>query len=294
MIIWLASYPKSGNTMLRSLLSAYFFSDDGKYNFELIKNIKQFPTIELFEELGVNISSDDEVIKSYIKVQEKFCKENSVQFLKTHSYLFNFYNKYPFTDLKKSLGVIYIVRDPRNVVTSFSKFSNYPLEKTCEFMINNMSFGGNIEYAKTGVRLGVNTAAERTKVWIGNWAQNYQSWKSFKYQERYLLVKYEDLVKNTEKVFFDILKFIHKINNSKFILNKKKFMNVLESTSFKNMQKLEKKKSFQESKFDKKTGKKIPFFNYGPKNNWKDLLSIENKEKIEKAFFNEMNELGYL
>ena len=43
MIIWLASYPKSGNTLLRSMLAAYIFSKDGNYNFNLIKNIKQFP-----------------------------------------------------------------------------------------------------------------------------------------------------------------------------------------------------------------------------------------------------------
>ena len=43
MIIWLASYPKSGNTLLRSMLAAYLFSEDGNYNFNLIKNIKQFP-----------------------------------------------------------------------------------------------------------------------------------------------------------------------------------------------------------------------------------------------------------
>ena len=49
MFIWLASYPKSGNTLVRSLLSSYFFSEDGIYNFELIKNIKQFPNIKLFE-----------------------------------------------------------------------------------------------------------------------------------------------------------------------------------------------------------------------------------------------------
>ena len=33
MIIWLASYPKSGNTLLRSMLAAYLFSEDGNYNF---------------------------------------------------------------------------------------------------------------------------------------------------------------------------------------------------------------------------------------------------------------------
>ena len=43
MFIWLASYPKSGNTLSRALLGSYFFSKDGIFNFEIIKNIKQFP-----------------------------------------------------------------------------------------------------------------------------------------------------------------------------------------------------------------------------------------------------------
>ena len=57
MFIWLASYPKSGNTLLRSLLAAYFFSQDGKFNFNLIKNIKQFPNIDLFEKYGVDVKN---------------------------------------------------------------------------------------------------------------------------------------------------------------------------------------------------------------------------------------------
>ena len=64
MIIWLASYPKSGNTLVRSMLSAYFFSQDGNYNFELLKNIKQFPAINMFEDLGIDIKNDTEVAKN--------------------------------------------------------------------------------------------------------------------------------------------------------------------------------------------------------------------------------------
>ena len=51
MIVWLASYPKSGNTLVRSMLAAYFFSKDGIYDFDLIKNIKQFPHIGLLKNL---------------------------------------------------------------------------------------------------------------------------------------------------------------------------------------------------------------------------------------------------
>ena len=40
MIIWIASYPKSGNTWLRALLSSYFYSKNGEFDFELLNNIE--------------------------------------------------------------------------------------------------------------------------------------------------------------------------------------------------------------------------------------------------------------
>ena len=40
MFIWLASYPKSGNTLVRSLLCSYFFSTEGKLNFDSWKSFK--------------------------------------------------------------------------------------------------------------------------------------------------------------------------------------------------------------------------------------------------------------
>jgi len=82
MFIWLASYPKSGNTLTRSLLAAYFFSEDGYFNFNLIKNIKQFPNIELFKKLGVDTKSEKEVIKNYIKAQESVNKKKQYSFVR--------------------------------------------------------------------------------------------------------------------------------------------------------------------------------------------------------------------
>ena len=45
---------------------------------------------------------------------------------------------------------------------------------------------------------------------------------------------------------------------------------------------------------NERTGEKVPFFNLGPKNNWRQFLDPEKKKKIEKAFKKEMEELGYL
>ena len=279
MFIWLASYPKSGNTLVRSLLSSYFFSKDGIFNFELIKNIKQFPMKELFLKNGVDINNEKEVIRSYLKVQKSINIKNSTQFLKTHSYLFNIENNL-FTNLEYSLGVIYIVRDPRNVVLSSSNHNNQSHEKSTKDLIIGR------ELRPEG--------KENVKVYTGTWGGNFNSWKSFKSVNKYLLIHYEDLIKEKDKIFYEILKFIHNLKNVEFVLDKKKFKNVLDSTNFGRVQKLENQMGFHESMTDKNTGKKIKFFNLGSKTNWQSALEPNLQNKIEEAFEKEMKELGYI
>ena len=92
----------------------------------------------------------------------------------------------------------------------------------------------------------------------------------------------------------EVLSFIFKIGNSKFKINKQKFENVIKSTSFDQMQILEKNYGFSEAATQKKTGKKIKFFNLGKENNWKKSLDKSFSKKIELYFKNEMKEIGYL
>ena len=276
MIIWLASYPKSGNTLVRSLLSSYFFSKDGKYFFDQIKNIQQFPNIELFKSLGIDINNQKEVIKNYIVAQNKINKKNSIQFYKTHSSLFNI-DSNAFTDLKNSLGVIYIVRDPRNVVTSWAHHNDISVNDSSDYLIHQNETYGNVN-----------------KVYHGTWNYNFQSWKSFKYQERYLLIKYEDLINDKKKIFLQILKFINKFKKEKLSIDIKKIDNILKYTSFDKMKKLEKEKGFFEAMTDSKTGIKKTFFNLGPENKWQNLLDAKIRFKIENAFQEEMKERGYI
>ena len=284
MFIWLASYPKSGNTLVRSLLASYFFSKDGIYNFDLIKNILQFPTSKLFQNIDIDITNEKEVIANYIRAQQSINKKDSTQFLKTHSYLFNIENN-AFTDLNNSLGVIYIVRDPRNVVTSLANHSSISIEESANYLIDKWYFGGNLNNFND---------AMRTRLYTGTWATNYKSWKSFKSQGRYLLIKYEDLTNKKEEILIKMLKFIYKLNKKNFELDKIKLKNVIDTTSFERMKALENEFGFNESKTEKMTGKKIPFFNLGKKNDWKKIISLEIKDKIENAFKEEMKELGYL
>ena len=82
MIIWLASYPKSGNTWVRSFLSAYYYSKDGKFDFELLKKIKQFPSRDFF---GEKLRSVDEAAKNWLIAQKRIKESGQFCFLKTHN-----------------------------------------------------------------------------------------------------------------------------------------------------------------------------------------------------------------
>ena len=280
MIIWLASYPKSGNTLLRSMLSAYLFSQKGNFHFDLLENIKQFPDNGVLTRLGIDVSNQKEVVKHYIFAQEEINRRDgkTIRFLKTHSGLNNI-NGYPFTNYKNSLGAIYIVRDPRKILNSYANHSEITLEEAQKRILNFGTIGGKSD------------PINQTVIRIGSWASNYNSWKEFKKKNRYLLIKYENLIDDPEKNFISVLKFIHNISNSSLKIDKKKLENVIKTTSFEYLQKLEKKENFKEATT---ISKKVDFFKYGPKNDGKKNIPKHLRENLEKKLNKEMTELGYL
>ena len=76
MIFWIASYPKSGNTWLRALISSYYYANDGVFNQELLKKIDQFPTKKYFKGFDYNKKVATDTCKFWIKAQEKINTDN--------------------------------------------------------------------------------------------------------------------------------------------------------------------------------------------------------------------------
>ena len=279
MIIWLASYPKSGNTLTRSILSSYFFSKTGRFEFDYLNKIKQFPLTNDFMSLGVDVSNNVEVFKNFINVQKFINQENkNINFLKTHSSLCKIHNA-NFTDYQNSLGVIYIVRDPRNVVISMVNHYGYNIDEATKIITNEKKF--------------LDKSSKSCSVFVSSWGFNFNSWKEFQKKNKYILVKYEDLIKRKKTVFIRIFKFFEQLG-IKLELDMSKLNMALKSTEFEKMKSLEKKEEFDEALIDDKTGKRRTFFNLGPKNDWRKLLDDKNKLIIEKTFQKEMLELGYL
>ena len=279
MIIWLASYPKSGNTLLRSILSSYFFSNDGEFKFENLYQISQFPLIEHFKSINVDINEDKAIFKNSINAQNFINKEKGkVRFFKTHS-SFSKINNYNFTDLQNTLGVIYIVRDPRNVVNSLAHHYNFSIDEAIDTMIDKKKFMSRTD--------------KNAEVFAGSWNFNYYSWKNLDQHKKYFLIKYEDLITNKKSIILKVFKFLNSLG-MKFDIDMIKLNKVIKSTEFEEMKILEQKETFTEAMIDEKTGRRKIFFNLGPKNDWRLNLDKKNKEKIEKAFCKEMEELGYL
>jgi hypothetical protein len=278
MIIWLASYPKSGNTLLRSILASYFFSKDGNFNFNHLNFINQFPTISQFSKLGIDTSNEKEIFRNFIEAQKLMNKEEkSIKFLKTHSSLSKI-NNVNFTDFNNSLGAIYIVRDPRNVVTSFAHHYGLSIEQSTNIMIDEKKW-----LSKTDITY---------KTFLGSWNINYNSWKQFK--NNLLLIKYEDLVSKKKTTLLKIFKFIKNLTNNSFEIDMVKLNKSIKSTEFQKLKKLEEEKIFTESMIDNVTGKRRNFFRLGKANNWKLHLDEKFTTIIEHKFEKEMIELGYL
>ena len=278
MIIWLASYPKSGNTLLRSILASYFYSEDGLLKFENLYKITQFPLSSQFMSLGIDINNDREVFKNFINVQKSINQEKGkIRFFKTHSSLCSIYN-YNFTDLQNTLGVIYIVRDPRNVATSVAHHYNLSIDEAVETMIDKKKF--------------MDKTTKNLRVFLGSWNFSYNSWKNLKDQKKYMLIKYEDLVVKKKTVLLKVFKFLNTLG-MKFDLDMIKLNKVIKNTEFEKMKVKEQNEIFYEAVADK-DGQRKTFFNLGPKNDWRKLLDEKNRYKIEKNFKKEMIELGYL
>ena len=280
MIIWLASYPKSGNTWMRSIISALLYSDDGDFNFNLLRKIDQFPEKKYFKYFIENYDDFNEIRKNWIVAQDKINLDGKIKLFKTHQGKYTVEGN-SFTNNDNTLATIYIVRDPRNLVQSISNHYTKSLEDSCEFLLAPKIIGNGKNYEdKQG---GLYTL-------LGKWNEHYRSWTTNK--NNLLLIKYEDLIKNPKAQLERTIDFLKKYLT--FETDENKINKILETTSFNNLKKLEKEGQFNENTQNKEDGGKVNFFHLGPKNLWHKNLNEKIVSKIEKNFFIEMKELGYL
>ena len=285
MIVWLASYPKSGNTWVRSFLSSLIFTEYGKVDFDGMQKLSQYPMRSHFTGLLENLEDLNSLSKNWISSQKRINLDNKIRFFKTHHVMCNF-GKNSFTNYENTFGVIQIVRDPRNVVTSILNYFNKKnYDEAKQFLFDEKKIIG-IDLA--------NIHQEKLKennmiTLISSWKTHYNSWKNFK--KNYLLIKYENLINEPHIEFGKIRNYLE--IKLRLTFSDKKFNNAIESNSFKKLKNIENLKGFSENIF-KDSSIKTNFFNLGPENDFKKFLDNKTREEIEIFFSNEMKELKYI
>ena len=284
MIFWIASYPKSGNTWLRILISCYYYTENGLFYENVFKKIGQFPEKMHFTSFEYDKNIVTDTTRLWIKAQEKINDDNKLKFFKTHN-AFGALNNNHFTNSKNSIGALYVVRDPRNVITSLKNHYELNDEQALKWMMNEKNFIYDVEKFKVD--------GYSDFQFVSSWNTNFKSWKSQK-KIPIKIIKYEDLLNETYMVFKDVVEFINMTTNNKQKIDKEKLKNAVNSTLFDKLKDSEQKNGFSEAITSKKDNKKkISFFNLGPKNDWRKILDKDLQIKIGNVFEKEIIELEY-
>ncbi len=290
-IFWLSSYPKSGNTLVRAILTGLFYSDDGCVEFNKMENIGLFETtrrlnfIKSINNKDFNNLGNLDILSKYwqnIQTNQELKIKKGFGFLKTHSCLVSINNNF-FTSEKITKGYIYVIRDPRDLCVSWSYHSNYSIDQSIEFLCNSSSVLRWINKSKYS-EIPKNIFPLQ---FLSSWDQHVKSWTKNNFQVPKLIIKYEDLVKNKKAIVKKIIEFFDNCYGIKIKNIDIKLENILKTTSFDYMKKMEDKIGFKES---------MPwsnFFRKGEINQWKTILNKKQQSKIKDSFKEYMDMFSY-
>jgi hypothetical protein len=277
-VVWLASYPKSGNTWTRNFLHN-LLGESADTNTHDINQMQSrtawdssarwyrpfLPTGKKLDEL-----SREEFASIRMQANQLMADaaQDGLVFAKTHNAIVADAGV-PMINPKVTAGAVYIIRNPLDVAISYSHHLDASIDETIKFMASSSVFTP----ASAAMAIDVQ----------GSWSEHVASWTR-KPNPAMFIMRYEDMLDDPEKIFSALVNFL-RIKTSK-----QELLDAIEASSFKRLQSMEEEKGFSE-KPKMNQGK---FFRVGKKNQWQDVLSAEQVQAIVNAHGTQMERFGYL
>ena len=276
-IVWLASYPKSGNTWLRMFLYQLMRIMGGHpreedelnkldrssgYEAKLFGLFQQFLGKPLGEASRLETMSVRALV--HTTVADRF---KGVALLKTHN-LFGELGEMPTVNVAASVGAIYVVRDPRDIAASLSKHLGSTIDEAIQVM-------------KTPAFATQNSAETAFEIW-GTWSDHVSSWTSDA-NEQTLIVRYEDMMTKPTETFTKIVEHLGQTPTGEQITE------AIELSSFDKLQRQEEAYSFRE-----RSPRADRFFASGKSGLWREKLSAAQANEIAVDHREQMARFGYL
>ncbi|MEO8667631.1 MAG: sulfotransferase domain-containing protein [Bauldia sp.] len=276
-IIWIASYPKSGNTWVRVFLHNLMQIQDGTplADDDLAQvaraAVSEAALVPLFQEIlgkPVSEATVEEIAAARPKVQETVrVKTRGPALLKTHN-LFGTAFDIPIINARASVGAIYIVRNPLDIVLSLQDHLGATLPEAILAMESD-NFASLTEPRQV------------YELW-GSWSQNVETW-SQQPADRVLVVRYEDMLENPVPTFLGIARHIRQAPS------KADLALAVERASFKRLNAQE-----QQVGFSEKAPRGTAFFRVGRSGQWHDKLTEDQIKRIVARHHKQMQRHGYL
>lgn len=275
-IIWLASYPKSGNTWFRAFLANLLNPNASPADINDLAGGPIASSRQLFDEATGLSSSDltmDEIenLRPYVY---QYIAENSdaIVFHKIHDAYTLTSEGIPLVPASASRGILYFVRNPLDVAVSFAHHANSGFAETVAAMANNQ-YSFCCKTSRLHIQL-------RQK--LLSWSNHIESWTT-QTEIPVLLVRYEDMLLKSEETFARAVGFCG-LDFSEVQIREAIF-----KSSFNELQKQERERGFRERSPESKV-----FFRKGKIGSWKEELPEDIARKVIHDHRKMMEWLGYI
>lgn len=271
--VWLASYPKSGNTWLRAFIyNAVFQPAEPAPLDEITRFFVSESNPEYFQPFlnkPVAEATLEELAALRPQVQNAILlrQANGSALTKTHNQL-TVFDGTPLHDLSKTAAAIYVLRNPLDLVFSIADHFGLSIDESIDFL--------------NDPNTGTVTDEQGVAGFLGAWSHHVESWTQAEH-ERFLVLRYEDLLDKPLPTFTKVAKHLG------LDATKHAVQNAVRAASFKTLQNQESTGGFAERSVNSKK-----FFRAGQKNQWIGCLSDEQITRVVKANAGPMQRFGYV
>lgn len=274
-IVWLASYPKSGNTWFRAFLTALLNPGSTDIDINNLHQTTIASSRQLFDEMTGIASSDleqEEIDRLRPLVYLQNARESEeVLYHKVHDAWTLLPDGQPLFPPEVTKAALYFIRNPLDVAVSFAHHLNTSLEKTIA-ILNNPEYA----FCQRTDRLH-NQLRQRLLTWSGH----VKSWVDDSGLP-VLVMRYEDMKARPAETFSRAADFIG------LHYSPAEIVAALDRASFARLQQQEMEKGFSE-----KNARSGIFFRKGEAGDWKNVLSAAQVERVTQAHREVMERFGY-
>ena len=260
-IIWLASFPKSGNTWVRTFLANYFQPPGRTLD---INNLRQFTTADVrrdFFDRAAGGRYTGTTLEDWIAVRPKALRliagsKQGHHFVKTHCQIARIGGQHLIPP-ELTAAAIYIVRNPFDVVPSYARHFGVDIDAAITRMADPRALHG-----------GHGNILE----FVGRWDEHIRGWTQVPGLARHVL-RYEDMSGDPERAFRSLFRFL------RLPVDADRMVRALDAASFDTLRQQEKEQGFIERPPEMER-----FFHRGRPGGWREDLTPAQVARIRSEF----------